>query len=199
MRLKNISGKLFSHKRPLFFAWFIAGCLSGLLIRQKLPVKFKDELDLLPLIQIGATLIIALLLTHYARQRADEQRVEKEIIIEQLRDCQTKAREIISEFSSCCDEGKTETKQQRELLHLMRELSNLLSIVRKAIEYFGSQAQLVRQWRNIEQSYYSFKPRVTGLDSAADLRNPIFRNNAQITWQELQDQLLKLIFEVNKS
>ena len=144
------------------------------------------------------TLIIALLITHYAKQRADEQRIEKGIIIEQLRACQTKGKEIFSEFSACCDEKTAGEEQRRKLLRWMKELSNLLSTLEKAIEYFGNQSKLVEQYSVAERLYFAFKARVTDLDPVADLSNPIFRNSAQTAWRELEDQLLKLIFETNK-
>ncbi|MBI1760559.1 MAG: hypothetical protein HYR56_03895 [Acidobacteria bacterium] len=199
MKLKNISGTLLGGKRPFYLAWFVAGFLAALLVRQRIPVKFKEELDLLPLLQLGVTLIVALLITHYARQRADEQRAEKGFVIEQLRDFQSKGKEIFSEFSVCCDTGKLDDEQRRKLNRLMRELSNLLAVSRKAIEYFGDQPPLLRQWNSLQDTYYGFKASVTGHGLAVDLSNPKYRTDAQKTWRELEDQLLKLIFEVNKT
>jgi hypothetical protein len=176
----------------------VAGCLFGLLVRQRFPVRFKDEIDVVPLIQLGVTLIIALLITHYAKQRADERRVEKEIIIEQLRDCQAKGKEIFGVFSACCDEGRAGNEEQRKLKREMREFSNLLSTAGKAIEYSGNQLKLAQRWRAAQQLYFAFKAEITNIDPAADLTNPNFRNRAQTAWRELEDELLRLIFEINK-
>ena len=190
---------LLGGKRPLYLAWFVAGFLTALLVRQRIPIRFKEELDLLPLLQLGITLFIALLITHYARERADELREEKGFVIEQLRDFQLKGKEIFGEFSACCDIGKLHTEQHQKLIRLTRELSNLLLASEKTLEYFGERTLLSQQWTLLRNAYYGFKASATGHRLDVNLSDPQHRTNAQYAWRELEDCVLKLIFEVNKT
>ncbi len=197
-RLKHIFGKLIEGKRPLYVACFLAGLCLGLLIKQKLPVRFKEELDLLPLLQVVATLIIALLITHYGKQRADDQRVEKEILIEQLRDCQTKAKEIYSEFYGCCEAGQVSDVQSRKFVQAMRDLSNQLNTLKKVIGYFGEPPQLAQRWDKSWGFYLDFKTSVTGLSPSTDVSNFKIRNDAESHWRKFDEHLMAFIFETNR-
>lgn len=199
MKLKNILGTLLGRNKAWFYVVFLAGIALGLLIKQKMPVKFKEDLDLLPILQLIVTLIVALLITHYGKQKADERRAEKDLVIEQLNDCRKKCREVFDEFSSCCDERQAATEQQKRLIQGIRDFSNHLSAVRKLIEYSGDPDELVTQWQELQNRYFTFKARITDLNWVSDFANPATRSKAETAWREAEYQLTKLIFEVNRS
>ncbi len=195
MKLKNILGTLLGGNRVWFYVVFLAGLTSGLLIKQKLPIKFKEEVDIIPILQLIVTLIVAFLITHYGKQKADEKRAEKDLIIEQLNDCRKKCREVFDEFSDCCDERQANAEQQKQLKQGVRDFSNHLFAVQRLIAHSGDPSELVSQWQELQNRYFTFKARIT---DARDFTNPVTRSAAETAWREAEYQLTKLIFEVNR-
>lgn len=199
MKLKNILGTLLGGNKVWFYVVFLIGLASGLLIKQKLPIKFKEDIDILPILQLIVTLIVALLITHYGKQKADEKRAEKDLIIEQLNDCRKKCREVFDEFSGCCDERQANADQQKRLKQGVRDFSNHLSAVQRLIEHSGNPDDLVKEWHQLQSRYFTFKAKITDLNWANDFTNPATRSVAETAWREAEYQLTKLIFEVNRS
>ena len=198
MKLKNILGTLLGGNKVLFYVVFLVGLGSGLLIKQKLPIKFKEEIDIIPILQLIVTLIVAFLITHYGKQKADEKRAEKDLIIEQLNDCRKKCREVFDEFSGCCDEQQSNAEQQKRLKQGVRDFSNHLYAVRRLIFHAGDPTELVKQWEDLQLRYFTFKARITDLNWGSAFTNPATRNSAESAWRDSDDQLTKLIFEVNR-
>ncbi|MBL8206376.1 MAG: hypothetical protein JNM09_19215 [Blastocatellia bacterium] len=198
MKLKNILGILLGGNKVWFYVTFLAGLALGLLIKQKLPIKFKEDVDIVPILQLIVTLIVALLITHYGKQKADENRAEKDLIIEQLNDCRTKCREVFAEFSGCCDEQQANAEQQKRLKQGVRDFSNHLYAVRRLIEHSGNPAELVKQHEELQSRYYTFKARITDLNGSNAFTNPATRNSAETAWRESDNQLTKLIIAVNR-
>ncbi len=198
MKLKNILGTLLGGNKVWFYVVFLVGLASGLLIKQKLPIKFKEEVDIIPILQLIVTLIVAFLITHYGKQKADEKRAEKDLIIEQLNDCRKKCREVFDEFSGCCDERQANAEQQKLLKQGVRDFANHLSAVRRLIEHSGDSEGLVQQWQELQSRYFTFKAKITDLNWVKDFTNPATRSAAETAWREAEYQLTKLIFEVNR-
>ncbi len=199
MKLKNILGILLGGNKVWFYVFFLAGLALGLLLKQRLPIKFKEDVDIIPILQLLVTLIVALLITHYGKQKADEKRAEKDLIIEQLNDCRKKCREVFDEFSGCCDEQQASAEQQKRLKQGARDFSNHLYVVRRLIVHSGNPAELVKQWEELQLRYFTFKARITDLNWANAFTNPVTRSSAEIAWRDSDDQLTKLIFEVNRA
>ncbi len=191
-------GKLIEGKRPLYLVWFLVGLCLGLLLKQRLPIRFKEELDLLPLLQMAATLVIALLITHYGRQRADERRAEKEIVIELLRESQTRAKGLYEAFYICCEAGQLTVEQKEKFTQGMRDLSNRITTIEKATPYLGEQPVLKRRLDHLRDAYIGFKTCITVFSSATDISNFKIRNDAESEWRKLDERLMAFIFETNR-
>ena len=174
MKLKNILGILLGGNKVWFYVFFLAGLASGLLLKQRLPIKFKEDVDIIPILQLLVTLIVALLITHYGKQKADEKRAEKDLIIEQLNDCRKKCREVFDEFSGCCDERQANAEQQKRLKQGVRDFSNHLDSLRRLIEHSGNPAELVQQWQELQKRYYTFKAEAFDVSPVQSVKS--FRN-----------------------
>ncbi|MGH9844051.1 MAG: hypothetical protein ACREEM_35420 [Blastocatellia bacterium] len=169
-KFKNISARLVGGSKPLFIACFLVGFVCGLLFKQKLPIRFKEDLDLLPLIQIVITLIIALLITHYARQKSDEVRAEKAIIIERINAALTQGRNITSAFLLCCDapEEHSTTEKKQEFIADIRQLSNHLTEIEQLIKLTSYNQLPAELFKNCLDKYFTLRAQITNLDWSSD-------------------------------
>lgn len=182
------------------------GFLAGMQYCERTPFKLKHEIDPIVVLNIVATIAIAIVITHYGRKRVDELRYAKNLIIEQAQEAIKHGRDIHASFLLCFEDPAANSNQGKllELTAATRTLSNQLSeledFVRIAnISRFGN-----KSCSDCIIAFWAFKASITAIPWVEDLKrsglsNPASRSASDAAWRKLKLQLFELIVIVNKS
>lgn len=164
-RFKNISGTLTKNNRLNYILLLVSGFLLGLLYRQRFPVKLKEEIDLIVLLNLASTLLVALVITHYGKQRTDEIRIAKNLVIKQAEESIQQGRELTVLFLKCCDAPDESGNREKlsELTALTRKLHNQITDLEELVKLSHICAAANNLTDNCLRAFYAFKSSITDI------------------------------------
>lgn len=115
-------------KSLLAIVCFLAGLAAGLLAFSIPGFKLSREANVVHLLSILTTLIVAFLLQHYLKARSDDRRIEKNLIIEQAKAVRTTFETLRAAFTDFYLKSDATPPRNPALLAHLRQLSNAVTI-----------------------------------------------------------------------
>lgn len=205
-KLRLISATLAGGKLPIYFACFVLGFLTCLFVRRNFSFWLKREVDPLGLLSILSTIVIALLITHYGRQNADNSRAFKNLIIELVKDAITQSRVIQDAFLLCCDDPATFSNNQKlqEFNVSFRKLSNVIHEIEETVQMLGDDVTVDLFKKECYGAFWHYKACITGIDWNEDkqqsgLANPDSRTKAESAFRGFTKLLYRSMVSINQS
>src|ERR1044072_568404 len=124
------------------FAWWVTsgafallGWFVGYFGREILTLNFKKELGLGDVLQFVTTIFIAVLLGTYLQQKYGNKRIEKDIIIDQIREAKSLAKDVRELFFKCFNERSVSKDGFKAINGSFRNLSRAILLIEKALEH----------------------------------------------------------------
>jgi hypothetical protein len=156
-------------------------------------LSINHELDPINLLTLGVNIFIAFFLQYYLASRATDDRAEKDILIDNVRDVFNILRSCRDEVMSCHGIRRVSADNQKKIVKLYRNLSNGLENLQTAIEMSGCK-KLEKECEAVFEKFVKYKGAAT---------NKFPYDSADISYQEqtyraLMRELHSLAFKVNK-
>jgi hypothetical protein len=158
--------------------------------------SINHELDPVNILTLGVNIFIAFFLQYYFASRATEDRAEKDILIDNLRDVFNTLRACRDEVMASHATGKRVTKEaEKTIIKLYRNLANGLENLQTAIQMSGCK-KLTKEFRIIIKRYYEYKRAGTGKLPRAYEAEDVGDHDR--TYRALNRELHSLSFKINK-
>jgi hypothetical protein len=155
--------------------------------------SINHELDPVNVVTLAVNIFIAFFLQYYFASRASDDRAEKDILLDNVRDVFGMLRSCRDEVMSCHGVGKVSKESQQKIIKLYRTLSNGLENLQNAVEMSGC-TKLTGDCEAVLKKFFDYKAAATGkfpYDSS-DI------SYQERTYRTLMRELHSLAFKVNK-
>jgi hypothetical protein len=158
--------------------------------------SINHELDPVNILTLGVNVFIAFAIQYYFAARATEDRAEKDILLDNLRDVFEMLRSCRDEVMGAYGTSKKVAKEtERTIIKLYRNLANALDNLQTAVDMSGCKA-LVKEFDEIRKRFYEYKRAGTGtLPRAYDADGIGYHDR---TYRALNKELHSLTFKINK-
>jgi hypothetical protein len=158
--------------------------------------SINHELDPVNILTLGVNVFIAFAIQYYFAARATEDRAEKDILLDNLRDVFEMLRSCRDEVMGAYGTSKKVAKEtERRIIKLYRNLANALDNLQTAVDMSGCKA-LVKEFDQIRKRFYEYKRAGTGtLPRAYDADGIGYHDR---TYRALNKELHSLTFKINK-
>jgi hypothetical protein len=155
--------------------------------------SLNHELDPVNVVTLAVNIFIAFFLQYYFASRASDDRAEKDILLDNMRDVFGMLRLCRDEVISCHGIAKVSKASQQKIIRLYRTLSNGLVNLKIAIEMSGC-TKLTGHCDTALKRFFDYKVAATG-------KFPY--DSSDISYQEqtylnLMKELHSLAFKLNK-
>lgn len=123
--------------------------------------SINHQVDAISLATLGVNIFIAFFLQYYFASRASDDRAEKDILLDNLRDAFNMLRSCRDEVFGCHSKEKISKESQRKIVALYHRLSNGLENLQTAIE-MSACAELRKECDTIRDLFHKYKAAGTG-------------------------------------
>jgi hypothetical protein len=180
---------------------FLFGTLTGFLIghfkTDLLTLTWKSEVGLDSFINFFTGIAVAVFLNHAYQKHINDLRVEKDLIIDKLKEAIKFLREVREDFSITY---RTEiTKENLEKMVItFRQLSNSLAATKDiidALEY----TELINEVENIKLDFFIYKHIITGGKTIGEKYDSIDSQKQNTNYNKINTALHKLIVKINRT
>jgi len=182
-------------KSPLAVLCFLLGLVVGLLLYSIPKLRLSPEVNVVHLVNILTTLIVAFLLQHYLKSRSDDRRAEKNLIIEQAKAVRAAFDTVRAASTDFYLKSDVSPQRNMVLLNQLRQLSNALTILEQVVTSSRIQSDAASVLR-IRSHYISCKRELT----QGSPRQPISlaaNLAADASFHKAGEDLTKLIMHIN--
>lgn len=155
--------------------------------------SINHELDPVNILTLGVNIFIAFFLQYYFAAKATDDRAEKDILLDNVRDVFNILRTCRDEVMACHGLGKVGKDSQKKIIKLYRNLSNALENLQTAIEMSGCE-KLTRECETVRDNFFKYKASGTG-KFPYDASDISYQDQ---TYRALMGELHSLAFKVNK-
>jgi hypothetical protein len=105
---------------------FLLGVLVALTMIRARYFKFNDEFNVASVLSLIITIGIAVGLQYYVNQKGGERRIEKDLLIDYVKESHSVLKEIRSLVRLAHQEGTISVEKQRAIVGTFRNLSNIV-------------------------------------------------------------------------
>jgi hypothetical protein len=156
-------------------------------------LSINHELDAINLLTLGVNIFIAFFLQYYFASRATDDRAEKNILRDNVRDVFNVLRSCRDEVMSCHGISKISKENQKKIIKLFRNLSNGLENLQTAIEMSGCK-KLKKECEVVLEKFFKYKAATTG-KFPYDASDISYQDQ---TYRAIMRELHALAFKINK-
>lgn len=177
----------------LFFA---IGLCTGYFGRQLLTIEFKKEFGLSDLLSFVTTIAIGLIVGNYLQQRYSNARVEKDLLIEDIKDVVRFTQDVRNIYWDCFHKQQISPDARVSMLAVLRNIANALTQLEKSLNDCKKTVGTL-SIQAIKESYYEYKAVLTGGNFP---KEPYSGRNSMETekaYLDFRAKLQSLIFTIN--
>ena len=157
--------------------------------------SINHELDPVNILTLGVNIFIAFFLQYYFAARVTDDRAEKDILLDNVRDVFNILRSCRDEVMACHGAGKVNKETEKRIIKLYRNLSNGLENLQTAIEMSGCK-ELATEFDALSERFYKYKGAGTGkLPRPYDASDMSHHDQ---TYRALNRDLHSLAFKLNQ-
>ena len=157
--------------------------------------SIKHEVDPITLTALGVNIFIAFFLQYYFAARARDDRAEKDILLDNVRDVFNLLRSCRDEVFALQGSGKISVENQKKINRLFRNLSNGLENLQTAIE-MSLCKDVGKEWDALFDKYLKYKGSATG--KFPHPYDPSDIGYQDQTYRALNKDLHSLAFKINQ-
>lgn len=178
--------------------FLVIGLLAGFFISW-LPIEFEEKINKIGLFNLMLTLLLALYLEFKVRPSFSNNRNEKDILIDQLKEIKEKAIELHDSYIELRDEQPLTGESKSKLLQGFRILSNNIDLFKQADEYctITKKTQISDA---IVKHYLTYKKSLTGhsFNDSAFHYDRLYWTKQEQSYKSLIKSIILSVIDVNK-
>lgn len=179
--------------------FLIIGFIIGFFIT-RLPIKFEEKTNWVSLASFFLTILLAIYLEFIVRPSFSNNRSEKDILIDQLKDIRLEVSNLQSSYINVRDQTPLKPESKQELIAKLRGISNLIDLLKQTDEY----CSITRQTEiseNIFKEYLAYKKSLTGykFDKATFYFDRLYWNKCENAYKNLMKATIHSVIDINKA
>ena len=187
-------------KQPLIVAGVILAALCGVFWVTHFGWRgfsVDHVLNPVDLATLAVNIFIAYFLQYYFISRATDDRSEKDILIDGLRDVLAAVRQCRDTLMACYDAGKISPTHAKSIKLLFRKIANGLDSVETAVTMSRCR-QLTRECKAIQDALFNYKSAATGGSFPSRPYDGQTISDQERTYRTLSQKLHELVFSINR-
>lgn len=173
------------------------GLFVGYFGRQLLTINFNKELKLSDLISFLTTLVVALILGNYLKEKHDIKTNEKDLLISDIKEIRLYTEQARELFYNSYQKKKLSAEDSTAIKRLLRNLSINLSTLSASLNQCQDTVGNIKV-DEIKNLYLEYKSELTGGSFPAKPYTGDTFNEAERVYLELRSKIQTLIYEVNR-
>jgi hypothetical protein len=140
--------------------FLIIGILAGFFI-SRLPIEFDTKTNWIQLANFFLTIVLALYLEFVVRPSISNNRNEKDLLIDQLKEIKEKVNNNHEYYLSIRESNPLDQNTKNEILSKLRGISNLINLLKQTDEYCVTTKRSVVS-QKVFKAYLEYKKALTG-------------------------------------
>ena len=156
------------------------------------------EVNVVDLAKLFVYLFIAVFLQYYLATQIADRRVEKNLLIDGVRDAVSVLRNCRDTFLICYDSGKMTKQNKNSILGILRTLANGFDSLETAIS-LSQHGTLQKEVRVAKERYLDYKMVLTGGDFPVKAYGSTVAAEHERAYRTLHGGLQSLLFKINKA
>lgn len=186
------------YRNQLLFLFI--GIEIGFFISRHAPFNFEDKINPVDFANLFLTLILAIVLALYIEPSTENSRVEKDLLIDQLKDVKSSAKEIHSLFVENFNQNPLIPQNKQKMVSGFRNISNQMDLFLNQAEYSKSKF-ICNQKDELKNQLFRYKKTLTGntFNSASFTYSVSSFNRYEAQYLNFSKKINQLIIEINRS
>ncbi len=187
-------------KQPLAVAVIILAALCAVFWAAHVGwhgLSIEHKLNPTELATLAVNVFIAYFLQYYFISRATDDRSEKDILIDGLRDVLASARQCRDTLMSCHDAAKIAPAHAKLIKSQLRKIGNGLENVETALAMSGC-ATLAEDCKRIQDALFNYKRSATGGSFPSKPYDSQDFSYQEQTYRQLTQRMHELVFKINR-
>lgn len=161
-------------------------------------LSLSPEIRVVDLATLFLTLFVAVFLQYYLATQINDRRVEKNLLLDGVRDAISVLRGCRDTFLTCCGSAKMTKRNASSMLMMLRALSNGIESLETAIS-MSQFASLRKEVLVVKEKYLDYKMVLTGGDFPPKAYSPGVSAEHERAYRSLRVELQSLMFKINRS
>jgi hypothetical protein len=157
----------------------------------------EHKLNPVELATLAVNIFIAYFLQYYFISRAADDRSEKDILIDSLRDVLSGVRQCRDTLWACHDAGRIGASQAKSIKLVLRKIANGLDNVETALG-MSQFSNLADECKDIQAALFSYKAAATGGSFPSQPYDAVTFTHQEKTHRALNQKLHDLVFKINR-
>ncbi len=188
------------HKYKFQIIFLLVGVQIGFFISRLPFINIEEKINVVDLLNLTVTITLAFLIAFYIEPKSQNNRIEKDIIIDNLKEISTCCKAIFNSLATHYKEVPLSEDNKNEMILKFKVLSNQIFSVRHQAEHCENLA-LTNGVNDLVSIYFEFKRRYTGFNfnSSTFKYNFVSLGSYQKSYLDTVKRIETLIFEVNRS
>ncbi len=178
----------------------LVGVIIGLLVNHLFKINFEDKVNPVDFANLFVTLILAIVIAFYVEPSNESVRVEKDLLIEQLKDLKSSVKDIHSLFVLFYDEAPLQNVNKQKFITSFRSTSNQLDLFINQMNHCNNNLSAVEE-TELKNTFFRYKKTLTG--GNFNSLTFTFSSASEVKYETLYLNLTKkinhLILDINKS
>src|SRR5205823_845847 len=121
----------------------------------------KNEFDVFGVLTLLVTLTVAFLVQYIAQERSGDIRMQKNLLIEDIKECLSILRDLRGRFLACYYQGTVSTIDERVIKGTLKNLSNSLFTLEEEMSHCRVKIHNT-DFGTIKDEYFDYKRAITG-------------------------------------
>ncbi len=187
-------------KQPLIVALVMIAMLGGVFLAAHnglLGFSIEHKLNPVELATLAVSIFIAYFLQYYFISRAADDRSEKDILIDSLRDVLATVRDCRDTLIGCHDTKTISATHVKSIKLLFRKIANGLDNVETALGMSQCSA-LSEECKAIQDAFFNYKSAATGGSFPSHPYDSHAFTDQEKTYRALNQRLHALVFKINQ-
>lgn len=196
MKLKNIFGKHGQNRVLEQSSLLVIGVIIGVLITEGTSLEMDTSFSIVDFITLLVAVVLTFYLQHALTARADDDRVEKDLVIETLKRVSQEL-DAISATCSASASGDAQAGDAKAILGQFRTLSNELHKLESLLDLTPIRLEMER-FRQIKKASFELKTITTGGSFPSAQLSSCENTKIQSAVRTLQTACIRFTFYVNR-
>jgi hypothetical protein len=175
----------------------VAGFLVGHFSRAFLSLDLKKEVSVADIFNFLTAVVIALLLQNIVQKRYSNERIEKDLLIENIKEVILVFKDTRTLFISVYNMKRIPLDDSKAIMGLLRNLANSLRSLEVCLKECSIEVETTRL-EELKRLYFEYKRILTGGTFPSKPYSGEIFNEEETIYSELYSKLQLLIFNVNR-
>lgn len=176
---------------------FFFGLAAGFIFFYRHTFSFSNTITSADVLNWAIVLIVATILQSYWQRNYSDRRIEKNLLIDQVKEVLTVLRDVRALFTTCYGKARVSEDDKRAMLGLLKNLSNGINFLEKALRRHKGRFRGV-DLQEAKVYYLDYKRVLTGRNFPSRPYSGELYNEQEDAYRALRERFQETMFQINE-